>query len=280
MKKLRASEGFTLVETMVTTAVIAVVGIIVCSFVNVNAVLSAKNIAANTAHQQASTAMRQMVQDLRSAVSLPSLADASGNPYASPAPVKAEGISFQQWASGPHAIKQDALAGQSTVNIKVSTGSNAPAVGQHLIIPSHQIEADITAVSGPSNNLQLTLNNIYGPALTPALTYPTGTLPVAINGTTSGAGDVVCFVTIRCAYSIANGALNRRKQGTTVMANNVTNATPFSIPTTAAGALYYRFVAAVDLSTADSNYSNRGFKSANVLLNGQVPMKARLTTYQ
>ena len=51
-------------------------------------------------------------------------------------------------------------------------------------------------------------------------------------------------------------------------------------PLTPAGALYYRFVAAINLSTADMQYSNRGFKSANILLNGQVPMRARLTTYQ
>jgi hypothetical protein len=47
-----------------------------------------------------------------------------------------------------------------------------------------------------------------------------------------------------------------------------------------AGASYYRFVAAIDLSTSDVNYTNRGYKSANILLNGQVPQKARLTTYQ
>ena len=65
-----------------------------------------------------------------------------------------------------------------------------------------------------------------------------------------------------------------------VMANNITSNTPFSTPNTPAGALYYRFVAAIDLSTTDPSTSNRGFKAANILLNGQVPMRARLTTYQ
>ena len=69
-------------------------------------------------------------------------------------------------------------------------------------------------------------------------------------------------------------------QGTRDIVTDVTNPRPFSIPTTPAGALYYRFVAAIDLSTSDPNYSNRGYKSANILLNGQVPFKARLTTYQ
>jgi hypothetical protein len=64
------------------------------------------------------------------------------------------------------------------------------------------------------------------------------------------------------------------------MGNDITNATPFSTPLTPAGALYSRFVAAIDLSTSDLHYSNRGYKAANILLNGQVPFKARLTTYQ
>jgi hypothetical protein len=33
-------------------------------------------------------------------------------------------------------------------------------------------------------------------------------------------------------------------------------------------------------SASDTKYSNRGYKSGNVLLNGEVPIKAQLTTYQ
>ena len=57
------------------------------------------------------------------------------------------------------------------------------------------------------------------------------------------------------------------------MVTDITNPKPFSTPTTPAGALYYRFVAAIDLSTSDLSYTNRGYKSANILLNGQVPYK-------
>ena len=69
-------------------------------------------------------------------------------------------------------------------------------------------------------------------------------------------------------------------QGTRDIVSDITNPRPFSIPTTPAGALYYRFVAAIDLSTSDPKYSKRGYKSANILLNGQVPFRSRLTTYQ
>jgi len=91
-------------------------------------------------------------------------------------------------------------------------------------------------------------------------------------------------IAMYCAYTVSNG--NLQWQGTTakksfaVLGNDITSDLPFSIPQTPAGAIYYRFVSAINLSTADPNYTNRGFKAANIFLNGQIPMKARLTTYQ
>jgi hypothetical protein len=159
-------------------------------------------------------------------------------------------------------------------------------VGQRLIIPSHQIEADIKSVSGSNGDWMVVMDNFLVKPGTPNsyqlpdLSWAIHTLPVSVLGTTSAVGDVVCFVTDRCWYTVANNALSWHRLGDRVMVNDITNNTPFSTPTTPAGALYYRFVAAIDLSTSDLDYKNRGFKSANVLLNGQVPMRARLTTYQ
>jgi hypothetical protein len=165
-------------------------------------------------------------------------------------------------------------------------------------VPSHQIEADITAVSGGAGDLSVTLGNISGPqltaqqcaALTPSIPYPVvypiNVLPIDIKGTTSGVGDVCCFVADRCSYIVVNGALQWHGPTTSShsalakVGGDITNTLPFSTPVTPAGALYSRFVAAINLSTADPNYSNRQFKSANIFLNGQVPLKARLTTYQ
>jgi len=141
------------------------------------------------------------------------------------------------------------------------------SVGQRLIVPTHQIEEDITAVSGSGNNITVTLAN---------------NLPVDIIGTQTY--TIVCIVTSRCSYTVANGDLqwqgSMAKKSFSVLDNGITSDLPFSTPQTPAGALYYRFVSAINLSTADPNYSNRGFKSANIFLNGQIPMKARLTTYQ
>jgi prepilin-type N-terminal cleavage/methylation domain-containing protein len=282
MKVSSQSAGFTLVELMVTITLMGVVGLVLCSILYTTTVLGAKNTAVNAAHQQARVAMIDMLQDLHASVSLPALSDSTGTPYASPAPIAAEGISFQQWSSGPHKLKNDAAAGATQIHLVLTSNAGpTPIVGQRLIIPAYQIEADISAVSGTASDCLVTLTNISGPALTPPVTYPVSTLPVAINGTGSSAGDVVCFITDRCSYAVSGANLNWKWKGNSkAVANYVTNATPFSIPTTAAGALYYRFVAAIDLSTSDTQYSNRGYKSANILLNGQVPYKTRLTTYQ
>jgi prepilin-type N-terminal cleavage/methylation domain-containing protein len=268
MKLSLTTRGFTLIELMFTSMLIGVLGLIIYSLLYTGMVLSAKNTAVNTAHQQARVAMLEMLQNLHSSVLLPALANASGTPYPSPAPTAAAGIAFQQWSSGPHKIKSDAAAGQNQITLSLTTGTGnpTPVVGQHLIVPAYQIEADITAVSGATSNFTVTLGS---------------PLPVAITGTSTNAGDVVCFITDRCSYTIASNTLRWNWKGTTrTLASDITNATPFNIPTTPAGALYYSFVAAIDLSTSDGAYSNRGYKSANILLNGQVPIKAQLTTYQ
>ena len=259
-------KAFTLMETFFSTSVFSVVGLTLCSLMNTTTILGAKNTALNTAHQQARTAMVQMLQDLHSAVSLPSLVDTNGNQISGAGP--AAGIAFQQWSSGPHKINSDATTSQNQITVSLTPNSGpTPVVGQRLIIPTHQIEDDITAVSGSGNNLTLTLAH---------------NLPVAVTGT--GTYSIVCFVTDRCSYTVSNGSLQWRgpttKKTFAVLGTDITSGTPFSTPLTAAGALYYRFTSAIDLSTADPAYTNRNFKAANIFLNAQVPAKARLVTYQ
>lgn len=277
--RLSSRSGLTLVELTVTTGLVGVLGLIIYTFLNMGTVLGARNTATNTAHQQARVAMIEMIQDLHAAVSLPALQGVVGT--------QASGIAFQQWGSvvqngvvtnngGPHQVKSDAAAGQKVIKLKITGTQPLPIVGQRLIVPTHQIESDIDAVSGGSGDLKVTLHD---------------NLPVAIKGTGSAAGHVICYITDRCSYDVvlvsAGPPAEYKLQWTKRSAppardivNDITNPRPFSIPPTAAGALYYRFVAAVDLSTSDPKYSKRGYKSANILLNGQVPFKTRLTTYQ
>jgi Tfp pilus assembly protein PilV len=271
-KSTKTVSGLSLVEVMMAMGLLGVFGIAVYSMLNAGMILGAKNTAVNTAHQQARTAMLQMIQDLHSAVSLPALIDVNGTALVNPAPnTAAPGISFQLWSGGPYQVCADSAAGSSTINIQTSTGSNTPVVGQRVIVRGHRVEEDITQVASLGGGVyRLTLAN---------------PLVSAIAGTGSPTFyNISCFLTDRCSYTVKNGSLEwngpTTRKSFAMLGNDIISPTPFTTPNTPAGALYYRFVAAINLSTSDFKYDKRGFKSANILLNGQVPTRARLTDYQ
>lgn len=264
--------GTTLLELSIAMSLVGAIGLAIYSLLNVGMILGAKNTAVNTAHQQARVAMLQLVQDLHSAVSLPALTDQNSVPLNNPPPnTSSAGISFQVWAAGPYQICADAATTDTVVQIQLAAGDTVPKPGERIIVKSHEIEQDIASVTALGNRKY----NI-------AVAAPIG---AAIQGTGAPTSyNIPCFIADRVSYVVNNGALEwhgpTTKKAFALLGNDIISPTPFSIPSTPAGALYYRFVAAINLSTADSKSSNRSFKSANILLNGQVPMRARLTTYQ
>jgi prepilin-type N-terminal cleavage/methylation domain-containing protein len=262
--------GFTLIEMIVAMGMVGAIGSVVFTILNTGAVLYAKNTAINVAHQQARVAVMQAETDLHSSVSLPQLVDTSRAPV-DPSQ-SAAGISFQLFAAGPFKVTAQAAAGQNTITMGL--GSYQPKAGQRLIIPTHQIELDIAADCPGSGARLVTLS---------------APLPNAVDIQLDDAGvlqnvDVIGFITDRVTYVVTNGELRYYGRGNsnsyTVLANSITSATPFSTPQTPAGAPYYRFVAAINLSTADTSVNNRGFKAANMFLNAQVPCRTRLCSYQ
>ena len=264
--------GMTLIETLVATAAMAIVGGIVYYLLSAGTILFAKNTAVNVAHQQARVAVLTMEQDLHSAISIPQLVDADRNPLPSGSTLPAAGISFQLFAEGPFEVVATAASGQK--QIRVNSQGYTPKVGQRFNLPLHQVELDIDGVSGAgSSNCVLTLHsNLPSPVQT---SLDNAGTPVAVT--------VTGFTSERSSYVVTNGELRYYKPGDSVgrvLANNITSPTPFSVPLTPMGASYNRFVAAINLSTADPTTSNRGFKAANMFLNAMVPYRAKLCYYQ
>src|SRR6476620_1836470 len=99
MKKLRA---FTLIEALIATAIMAIVGGILFTTLWQGTILFAKNTAINVAHQQARIAVIQIEKDLHSCVSVPQLIDSNRQPIGGNGP--AAGIAFQHFASGPFKV--------------------------------------------------------------------------------------------------------------------------------------------------------------------------------
>jgi len=284
MKRPPINRGLTLVEMMISTAIVGVVGLVIFSMLNIGTILGAKNTAVNVAHQNARTAMLQMTADFHASVSALTLVDVNGNPLPMlkdaqnkdiPNNGPAAGIAFQLWSAGPFRIVASASVGATVVRMKGSK----PNVDQRLVIRSHAIEEKITVVTnaGVSGEWNLTLEK----PITTAINY-------------DSTDWVTGIITDRCSYIVAptvpqpaigfNGSLQWKgpttKKTFAVLGSDITSEKPFQTPVTAAGAPDERVVAAIDLSTSDSKYSNRGFKSANILLSGQVPVRARLTDQQ
>lgn len=273
--------GFTLIELMIAAMCIALIGGIAYAVLNTGLILFTKNTAINVAHQQARVAVLQIEADLHSAISLPKIVDINRADVAGTGP--AAGISFQLFAGpqpespgapvGPFKVAANAAAGQNQV--KVALGNYAAKSGQRLIIPTHQIELDLASDSSGVGDRFLTLvSNIPN------------RVEIALDDGTGGtqAVEVLCFLTDRVTYLVNGGELRyygRSGPSTySVLANDITSTAPFSTPATPAGAPYYRFVAAINLSTADPSVSNRKFRAANMFLNSMVPCRARLCAYQ
>ena len=286
--------GLTLIEVSVTTALAGIIALVTYALLNISFILAAKNIAINTTHQQARYTTLKMLRDFRSAVSVPQLADDKGIPLPSPAPAKAAGIAFQKWASGPYAIKTDVKKGETVVHVALLSNQRPPQkplpiyyppesstpndYTQKLIIPTHQIEEDITGISvsvSDKSDVSITLKNA---------------VKVDVLGTDSKGGHIVCFITDKCSYTVSNNALYfhfrsgehwsgdpdrggdpyQKTSGT-----GVTNATPFYLLIEPDGATDG---AAFNSLFNDLNSSNRRYRSLQISLNGEAPMKAQLTT--
>src|SRR5215813_5623866 len=208
----------TLFELSIALSLIGTIGLAIFSMLNVGMILGAKNTAVNTAHQQARVAMLQLVQDLHSCISLPALCDVNSVPLVNPPPnTPAPGISFQLWAGGPYQVAADAAIGASVIQIQLTSTDPVPQVGERLIIETHQIEQDITAVTGLGNNN-------YNITLASPIT-------VAIQGTGSPTFyNIPCFITDRCSYVVKNGALEWHgptvKKAFAVLGNDITSPTP------------------------------------------------------
>lgn len=272
VRQIVRQQGAALLELMISTTIVLMTGGIIYYILNTGMVLFAKNTAINLAHQQARVAVLTMEQDLHSSVSIPQLVDANRNPVAGNGP--AAGIAFQLYAKGPLKVASAANAGQNQINVRVN--GYLPKVGQRLCIPTHQIEYDITGVGTGSTDRILTLASNLPVDVKTVLYDPGTNSNINVN--------VVCFITDRMHYVVTNGELRyygpNQPAGGRVLANDITSNTPFSIPVTAAGAQYNRFVAAINLSTADAGSTNRGFKAANMFLNAMVPYRARLCITQ
>src|SRR5437763_2815050 len=165
--------GFTAAEMVVSTAVMAILGIVFLNVLNSGMILYAKNTAVNSAHEEGREGVNRLTRDLHAAVSVPQLRNsthdanytvASSFTVVSSAPVNgaaptAAGVSFQDVVAGsPDYIWQD----PNNANlIMIKDPGDPPTAGMRLIIPFWGVEDDINkvAAAGQSNHSNVFLSS-------------------------------------------------------------------------------------------------------------------------
>ncbi len=273
----RPTAGFTLAEVMVTVGIVTLVGLMIFLVLNTSMVLYAKNTAVNSAHQQARTGVDQMLINLHDAVSIPQLVDTNLNPApeldAKGKPLPAAGISFQVFENGPFPVASDANAA-STSLVLYCPGYTPPAQAR-LNIPSHNIELDVISTSAGYGYRQFNFAS------------PIGTAVQVDGGGTEETGAkymITAFMTTRLSYAVVGSDLRyyptNNKSVYRVISRNLVSPKPFSIPLQADGGLQNRYVAAVNLSTVEPNFTQRGYAAVNMFISSMIPFRCRLTNQQ
>ena len=226
MKKLSPctarQSGFTAAEMVVSTMVMAILGIIILNVLNSGMILYAKNTAVNSAHEQGREGINRLTRDIHASVSVPQLrnnthdanytvagsyATVSSTPVGGVAPTAA-GISFQNVVAGsPDFVWKDpGNASMIMINDFVqNTCNNQPSAGMRLIVPFWNIEDDVqkvTAATGYNKKSNVFLvNGQETQVSTKAPTY------------LSGDAYAITYYTERVLYVVEGGTYIADSQG-------------------------------------------------------------------
>ena len=270
MKRTSSRFGFTLVELLVVTAALGIIMSAMLALLNYGLTLYARNVRVNMAHQEARNGMMRVVRDLHRAVSIPQLVDANMQPVNTAGP--AAGITFQTVATDPFQIMNDPTAPDL---IQVSTTKpqpEPPSPGDHIVVLDYDVECDITNVTATgtgSNHWNVFLASGNEKRIQ-----------------TKSGSFVLCYITRRIGYVVINGQLRfypnliATPATYSVIARNLTSATPFGIPLNQSGTPETRFTS-VNFTVTDPSFSNRGYKSTSMqMADPGVPYRCVVTKYQ
>jgi Tfp pilus assembly protein PilE len=154
--------GFTAVEMVVSTMIMAILGIVFLNVLNSGMILYAKNTAVNAAHEEGREGVTRFTRDLHAAISVPQLRNSTHDstysvagsftvPTAA-ADLMAAGVSFQDVVAGsPDYVWQDP---NTATLILIKDPGDQPKAGMRLIAPFWRIEDDIVKVTGNPQNGQ------------------------------------------------------------------------------------------------------------------------------
>lgn len=266
MKGPSKPSAFTLLEILLSMAIIGVAGVILYSLLHGVSVLSVKNSAINLGHQQVRRMVHRAVDEIRESASAPQLIDSNLTPLnGATANGPAAGVSYQAITGGPYRVWNNTVANSPNIRITTRDGDPPPEPGMRLIIPAFQIEADIAGVGGFPGSPQV--RDIR-------LTTNVG-VNIACN---AGEPVYTAYFTRRRGMVVVDGELrhydNLASTEYRVSTRNLKTGKPFEILATDR-----RFIK-VSLTAGDPRVTQRGYNAVDVSLTLTVPFRYALTTRQ
>jgi prepilin-type N-terminal cleavage/methylation domain-containing protein len=235
------ARAFTLVEIMVTVAVIGVAGAGIFEVLRTGTILFGKNTSINLSHSESRYGLLQLQNDLTSAVSTP-LLTGSGTPTIVSGTIStsgttngpAAGVYFQEYAAGPLCL---ASSGTTATTLPIITGTTFTALPGQVI----HIEATPLITTSTNSLLEAPISAVTRSGTTSTVTITNTLQNFALTDPISGTPlHVACFFTTPVVYVVQNGQLVRYTldpagTGTMipkVLVNNfsVTSPTPFTMP--------------------------------------------------
>lgn len=256
-KSRDASGGFTLIEVLVTSSLVVIMGGLVFLSLHAGVYLFGKNIAVNLPYQASRSAFDVIQRDLHASAAAPCLLDTSLAVVAGAGP--AAGVAVRSYAGGPCIVASDTAAAATLVEVKQIAGFT-PLAGDLVSFPAFRVERNVTAVTVSGTNWLLTLDVAIG---------------VALTGTATS--NLVAFFTRRLAYVVIGTDLRRypdlsQPGSYNVVCRGITNASPFSIPLVA-GFPDSRYLT-VALTAHDPGNSAHQWTSTDANLNFTIAYRA------
>jgi prepilin-type N-terminal cleavage/methylation domain-containing protein len=249
--------GFTLVEVLITSSLVAIMGGLVFLSLHAGVHLFGKNVAINLPYQSSRTAFDLLQRDVHGSAAPPRLINASLANAAGPGP--AAGVALRAYVSGPTLVAADAASAATLLEIRKTAGCE-PHAGDLVTLPAFRIERNVVSVTSAGSTWLLSLDAALGAALTDTAT-----------------SNLVAFFTRRVGYVVMGGNLLRypelsQPSNFHVVSRGVTNATPFSFPVVA-GQPDDRYLT-VALTARDPGHSARSWKAVDANLNFTIAYRA------
>jgi len=165
----RSTFAFTLVEMMVTAAVVAILGGVIITLLTMGMTLYTQNISLSQTHFGGLNTVEQLLLKVAGAAEVPVLVDDNGAPLAGTGP--AAGVRFYCLASSQaYPVPTAANATDTSFTITQAGSRPAPQIGDKITMSDLGFAGVITSVAAAGSNYTVGFASTVGSGFTPAKT--------------------------------------------------------------------------------------------------------------